>query len=490
MLDIYPYLVNTIERGISMKNKIINVRFSVLFGVLFLFGLLVANSLGAKAAEVNYVTDFVIKIGDSGEDDLIDENFNVLHPNLVNDDGEKVWIGYKTSSDAKNVITDIKLDNKFDAKLVKEESGNGIVAFYFLSADVNGISNFDKVMPITNDGSIVISDDSGEPVVFNSDNSKGYLCLIKEKMIRDYIGVVKVASGSSKKEAITKLFKKGCEFYVDKNFSHDSSGFVFLGYSRTNDVDKAIKDIIGIDEGTDIKLDGYEKIDDFSFKGKNFYTTTDEKYGNPFVYLEFLENDTDIDFTGEGIANLISAGSENRVGIPFMLNSEGYQKLEDSEEDYVITNVDCIDDTVTGIVYATQKEELDDKKSDKDELLQSLVKESKKDNKDNKDLINDIVNSAENGDIESSEDKKSEEVGDDQNVDGATDENSDGSIDTPSSEGAVGKNDESITDVDGNVGTALNEKGSKLPSTTETIILIFIIILIPVVTIVIKKKNT
>ena len=181
--------------------------------------LLAAFPVSAGAAEQKYISSIGTSTGENGETDLLGRGFNVFHPMFSGKNGEGLWIGYQTTSDTASAITQLQAET--DGSFTWKTGGDKapVLSLYFMSSTLNGESDFNNVMPIPNNGAVVMPGSDGNPAMFNTDSGQGYLAVIHKDVWKNYIADVASATADTKKNAVTQLYKNGCEYYYDKDRS-------------------------------------------------------------------------------------------------------------------------------------------------------------------------------------------------------------------------------------------------------------------------------
>ena len=501
------------ERKYEGKRRYLPV---LIFMFVFAAAALMVNFRYTAAAE-RYISDVTVVKGEDGEDSLIDKGYSVIHPYFLDGEKNQAWIGYKTTSTKTSAITDVSADGVSNIKGIKDGSKNPVMAIYYMSADVNDVSKFTEVMPLANNGAVPAKGSDGNIAVFETENGSGYICMIRTDVWESYIESVTFATGKTKKVAVKELCKKGCEYYIDANMS-DGDTYTLIGYTRTNDKSKAITDIIGLDSDK-AAPEGYEKIaagsSDLKVKKKTLYYTTDTKYGNPLVDIDFMEGFKKMELTGKQWTSLVIARGDNEITKPYILENAEYKAMAESEDAYLITKAMCNDDTDTGIIITCAKDGLKDKQKAKGALLSVEVKDDETDDSNTADAADDMehvqYDNAGEGAAPADSDAPADgdgnavkEGGDQADENGNTDKgdttdenNNDGTtVDDEQADNDNGSDDTGITDdgeqtkgeeTDG-TGTVISAGNGRMPGKVEMIILIATVVLIPVVTIFIKKK--
>ena len=464
---------------------------------------LMINFKNAYAAE-RYISDVTVVKGEDGEESLIDKGYSVIHPYFLDGEKNQAWIGYKTTPTGTSAITDISADGVSNIKGVKDGSKSPVMAIYYMSADVNDVSKFTEVMPLANNGAVPARGSDGNIAVFETENGSGYICMIRTDVWESYIESVTYASGKTKKVAVKELCKKGCEYYIDANMS-DGDTYTLIGYTRTSDKSKAITDIVGLDPDK-AAPEGYEKIaagsSDLKVKKKALYFTTDAKYGNPLVDIDFMEGFKKMELTGKQWSSLVIARGDNEITKPYILENAEYKAMAESEDAYLITKAMCNDDTDTGIILTCAKDGLKDKQKAKAKLPSVEVKEDE--DEDTPDATEDMERvqydnadeaaapaDSDNGAVENGGDEGTDENGNVEEGDTVDDNNDDGAAVDEGQADDAGITDDSEQadgeDTEG-TGTVISAGSGRIPGMVEMIILIAVVILIPVVTIFIKRK--
>ena len=415
--------------------------------------LIAAVPVSAGAAEQKYISSIGTSTGENGESDLLGKGFNVFHPMLSGKNGEGLWIGYQTTSDSASAITQLQAeaDGSFTWKTGGDKAP--VLSIYFMSSTMNGEPDFNNVMPIPNNGAVVMPDSNGEPAVFNTENGQGYLAVIHNDVWKNYISNVVSVAADTKKNAITQLYKNGCEYYIDKNLSGSDSSAAYIGYTKTNDASKAVTDIIAVQSDGNVP-EGYEAIGSDSLAGKTYYITRNAKVGNPIVDIEPLESENEVELSAKNVSMMIAANGDDHVTKPYILENAEYQKLAQSSGSFIMSDIKFIDGSVTGLSYVSSKDGLAEKKSEKNRLLGIKTAEEN--------------TPTETVDIEETTAQEETTV--------VTDKNED-------------ETDEAEAETVGEgAGTSYSDPGSDLPPWPAIVIPLIIVIAIPVATIIIRKR--
>ena len=141
-----------------------------------------------------------------------------------------------------------------------------------------------------------------------------------------YISEIVVGVGGSEADAKAQLIAAGCDYMLEKDFNNNvgaHSDYVYLGYKRTSDPNKAIRNIISVhdEDYTTFKKNGvtYNKIEGNLNSYTNIFAddiylfyTKDAKAGTPITSLG----------TSGSVANW-SHGEGNRYVVKTVLNQNG-----------------------------------------------------------------------------------------------------------------------------------------------------------------------
>lgn len=442
-------------RKMSLLQKVLGIGTAFAIGITCLAGV----PLNASAADNRYYSEMTIVAGDAGEQTLLDKSYSVFHPMLQNTSGDPYWIGYKTTSDKSAAISSLHSEANGSLSWNKNSKEPAVLSMYFMSAEQNDNSGFESVMPIPNNGAVVMPDANGNPAVLYTANGQGYLTLIKEDVWKNYIGSIAAATADSKKGAVTQLYKSGCEYYIDHNYSQDASKFTYLGYTRTSDVSQAIKDITALSGAAP---EGYEKAASAIIPNRDLYITRNEKYGNPILDLEPFESGQGTELSASKLAMMIAANGDGQMTKPYILQSDAYQRLMAEGGTYLMSDVICEDGTASGLSFVSSKENLSDKQRERYAQL-SL---------------------AEPGDNGSLTVQGTVEETTDSDADSDTIESDNGEAVTA----APTEAEEQTTYDNSAAGTAYADPGDAFPPLPAIIIPSVIAVLIPVVTLILRKR--
>ena len=429
----------------------------VLFSILFfsLFSMVIPEN--SYADEKMFISDITIENGTNGDDSLIKNGYSVIYPAFKDDKDKDFWIGFKKTSDRNEALTDIQVNSETSLEGIKNTGKSPIISLYFNSSNVEDSKKFEDVMPIPNNGSFPISSQNGIPTIYNTVNGKGYLCLIREEVWKNYISEIIVIKEKNKKEAINRLCQRGCEYYIDNDFSNDNSSSIIIGYSKTNDEKEAIKDIIGLSNTISIPS-GYNEVaeDSNTISGKKLLVTKDDKYGNPITDIDYIKNFSETKISSKQLTELVSNKGNNRITIPFILNNQNYSQMIQKKESFIISSIICDDDTDTGICLTTQEKGIKEKQKIKKEIIKESIKKPVEATK------NENTGSEKDEKIISGERAESESV----------------STEGVSTEGVSTEG----------VGTVITQNPFEFAKETSIVIPFVIAIIIPIITIIIKKK--
>lgn len=407
----------------------------------------------AAADEQTYISSIAASTGENGESDLLGKGYTAFHPMLSGKNGEGLWLGYQTSSDASSAITELQA--AADGSITWKTGGGKapVLSMYFMSASLNGESDFNNLMPIPNNGAVVMPGPDGEPSVFQTDSGQGYLAVIRSDVWKNYVANVVTVTADTKKNAITQLYQNGCEYYIDKNLSGSDSSAAYIGYTKTDDVSKAITDIIAI-QGEAAVPEGYEAAG--ALDGKSYYVTRNAKVGNPIVGLEPLESEGEVELSAKEVSVMTAAGGDDHVTKPYILANAAYQALAKGEGSFIMSDVRLQDGKATGVSFISAKGGLAEKTGEKNRLLG--IKTA---NADSDSLTK----------LGSTEETAAQEE--------------ETTVVTDKNENEEAAEDETVGD---GAGTAYSDAGSELPPWQTVVIPLIILIAIPVATIIIRKR--
>ena len=432
----------------------------------------------ASAAEVSYISDVTLARGDAGAPERFEKSgYTLLYPLFT---GE-TYVGYKTSSSVASAVTDIVAKG---GKLVGESGSDRgpVVGLYYLS---------DKdSMPLPNNGGLPVRDESGNPVVFDSGDSAGYLIYMPKDCFKPYIADVKVAKAGTKKAAVEGLLDQGCEYFVNENYSTDGGEFVMVGYRRTDEAGEAVTDIVGLRED-DAAPAGYEPVSEEPVENHILYITKDEALGNPIRDIEDFEEVEDTQISSKVLTDMRLSRSDT-MSKQYVMSGDEYTKACESETTYLMVGMDTSDGKDTGLALITEEEGFESKREAKRELLELGVGAEDEDEAVSGAAAELEEEQTQVADGEQKEDSTEEKTGE-------TDEEStkEGSnFDTPSEnteEETVSENgdatDGADTEAEGEEsmqGTVLNVLGGT-GATIFFIVLMGIAVVIPVGTLLIKR---
>ncbi len=255
--------------------------------------------------------------------------------------------------------------------------GSDPIAGTYFSSDKDSL-------PIPNNGGYPVLDKKGGVVSFTLGDDKGYLMYIGKNNWKPYVSGLKIVRAQSKKEAAESLIKKGCSYYIDKNYS-DGKDYLMIGYMRTEDEGEAITDIIGLGTSEDggnapltADVKGYEKASDEKIAGHVLYVSRDSSIGNPICDLDAFGEASDITVEPKVLANLRLSRSDVKAK-QYITDSDGYKSFIESDEEYIIKGVQTPGKTDIGISLASKKEGLKEKDKKKSVLLSTYFTASSSD---------------------------------------------------------------------------------------------------------------
>lgn len=430
-------------------------KISALCAGLLTAAVIASVPFSAGAAEQKYISSLMTSTGENGEGELLGKGFKAFHPMLSGKNGEGLWIGYQTTPDAASAITELQAEA--DGSFTWKKGGDKapVLSMYFISSSLSGESDFKNVMPIPNNGATVMPGSDGGPAVFNTDSGQGYLAVIRSDVWKSYISNVVSVTADTKKNAVTQLYKKGCEFYIDKNLSGSDSSAAYIGYTKTDDASRAVTDIIALQGGE--APEGYEATGSDALAGKTYYITRNAKVGNPIVDLEPLESENESELTAKEVSAMIAANGDDHVTKPYILENAQYQKLAQSKDKFIMSDIKLGDGPATGLSYVSAKDGLADKKKEKSRLTGSKA------------------------DTEGTEPVATtaavEEATAQEETAAVPEKNEDEEVETAESE-TVGEG----------AGTSYSDPGSELPPWPAVVIPLIIAVAIPVATVIIRKR--
>ena len=443
-----------------MRKKHLNKLSGLCVSLLTAAALIASVPVSAAAADQKYISSIGTATGENGESDLLGRGFTVFHPMLSGKNGEGLWLGYQTTADSSSAITELQAeaDGSFTWKTGGDKAP--VLSVYFISANLSGEQDFNKVMPIANNGASAMRGTDGEPAVFNTDSGKGYLAVVHKDVWKNYIANVVSVTSDTKKDAITQLYKNGCEYYIDKNLSGSDSSAAYIGYSKTNDASKAVTDIIAFQGESDVP-EGYEAAGREAIGGKTYYFTRNAKLGNPIVDLEPLESENETELGAKEISVMTSAGGDDHVTKPYILENAEYQKFAQSKDRFIMSDIKVNDGSATGLSAVSAKDGLTEKKKERNRLLDLKTIDGANENSDS---LTKLGSAAETAAAE-------------EETTVVTDKNEDEDEQKAENE-TVGSG----------TGTSYSDPGNSLPPWPAVVIPLIIVIAIPIATIIIRKR--
>ena len=288
-------------------------------------------------------------LASQGVHTVIDKNLNLA------DGTNATFLGYTKDAKVKDPITDMILyyAGNTDAEPNPKYTKNGIVYHLVSDANIFCEENYDKktckrvylyqttnpaagapIMDIKIDNTIIVDGwqtvrtQNGKALYDDMGEYSGSMWFIHMKRAGEepkYIGEIVVGWGSDAK-AKAMLLEAGCDYMLQKDFNNNvgaHSDYVYLGYKRTNDPNKAIRNIISVhdEDYTTFTKSGatYYKIEGNLNSYTNIFAddiylfyTKDEKGGTPITSLG----------TSGSVANW-SHGEGNRYVVKTVLNQNG-----------------------------------------------------------------------------------------------------------------------------------------------------------------------
>ena len=322
---------------IKSKKRIIPRIGAFFLALNMIFWMMPVGIMMSHAEAGIYITDITLMEGDLSSQNLEEAGYNVIEQSLNPSKGAEIHLGYQTGGEG-NAIRDILVSAnsggslKFDGHTYQKVSdislnkgAGGSNMYLYVTRDedagepIRGVSFFAKKTSsgfsddspiLASDGSEVVITDKNKVADFDEGvgGSELYLRMYKGNVYRPYVEKVVVVSAKSEEEAIKELAGKKCTFYVNYDIGDEET--VMLGFTRTDDEEKALKSLVGIggkvavdpsdaasgaaatvadaDGKINIKGVDYTPVDGGKVKGKKpytFYMTTDERAGEPIMDL-------------------------------------------------------------------------------------------------------------------------------------------------------------------------------------------------------------
>ncbi len=382
-----------------MRRKIF-VRAGAFFLILnMVFWMLPIGLLTARAEGGDYITEITLMEGDLSTLSLEESGYNVIEQPLNPASGSSnLYLGYRTGGEG-GAIRDLVVSSSgsgtieidghsyqkvSDVSLNTGAGGSG--SYLYASYDsetgdaLRGLSFFVKKSDAFSDDSPVLASDGSEVVTSDKDKvadfdegiggSELYLRMYKGNLYKPYVESVVVATAGSEEAAIEELAGKGCTYYINYDIGDENS--VFVGYTRTDDVQKALRALIAIGgdeeaiqkqiekaENPEEAGDGTEEEGDTTEAGAEEAETEDadedmiraganegeiELHGISYAPVEGGEVKSDIKYTfymttdervGEPIIDLVACGYD-----PGDFGLESLSKEEEAEETEEATETD------------------------------------------------------------------------------------------------------------------------------------------------------
>ncbi len=487
-----------------IKNRISKVVASLLMSVAIIAGMTQLINIKAQASEGNYISSILLKAGKDGNATLSKKGYNVLSPSLVDGNGKKIWLGYKTTDDAKKAIRgmvvanskgnvhasldgdrvlckpvkggSIMLDGDKEAFLHitrSEKAGAPIKAITLLNSNTNNEVKFSSVMAVSNNGAETVRNLSKQPVVLKNNNGQTFLSLIKSDIWKNYVSSIAVFKGKNKRTVVKKIAEAGYDFYVDHNYGTKSK-VKMMAIARTNDKNKAITDIIALSSKKNVA--NYNIASTTKIAGKYIFTTTNTKLGNPINNIDSVSGLSDIEISADEWAGVIVASGSNDIARPFITQNSRYISLTSSKTRYVLRNATCDDQTDLKISITTAKKNLNKKVIYKNKLLSKFFKPEvvASDNEESNKQGTANLARPDKADKPANNDSNVEEKNDSEEISQAVTENE--------------KTTEVVEDNKNGEGTIITYIDDEQPPIVQLIILLAIALMIPIVTMVIRKR--
>ena len=282
--------------------------------------LLPVGMVRVKAEGGSYITQITLEKGSLGTLTLEESGYQMIEQSLNPSGGEEIHLGFQTGGEG-DAIRDIlvsagggeslTVDGCYYQKVsdisLNSGAAGGVLRFLYVSRDekagepIRGISFFAKKTKdgfssegpvLASDGSEVVTTDKHKAANFDEGigGSELYLRMYKGNLYRPYVENVVVAEADSEEDAILELAGKRCTYFVNYDIGEDKS--VMVGYTRTDDEEKALRALVAIGgkevESLTIKDVPYTPVEGGRVKADktySFYMTTDERAGEPIVDL-------------------------------------------------------------------------------------------------------------------------------------------------------------------------------------------------------------
>ncbi len=325
--------------------------------------LLPVGMVRVKAEGGSYITQITLAEGSLATLTLEESGYQTVEQSLNPSGGAEVHLGFQTGGEG-DAIRDILVSASGSGSLtvdgcsyqkvsdisLNSGAAGGGQRFLYVSRDekagepIRGISFFAKKTKdgfssegpvLASDGSEVVTTDKHK--VANLDEgvsgSELYLRMYKGNLYRPYVENVVVAEADSEEDAILELAGKRCTYFVNYNIGEDKS--VMVGYTRTDDEEKALRALVAIggkeSETLTIKDVPYTPVDGGRVKADktySFYMTTDERAGEPIVDLIACGYDPD-EF---GLEDLNKESDENKEAEEEKESDTGDEAGEEPEQ--------------------------------------------------------------------------------------------------------------------------------------------------------------
>ncbi len=460
-----------------MKNKILSIILTIYLGVL-------SVSTGAVSALAsdggNYITDLQIMSGADAVQKLEEAGYTPIEQSLnpvnASDESSFVYLGYKMGSSSA-AITDIKVgtggrvnadginyDKVSDISLNQGAGGQSI--YLYISHDksagdqirgielqtvksADGFESGDKFFG--SDGSEIVRDEKGQIADLDEgiSDSKIYLKMYKGNIYRPYIDEVVAVKASSEEQAMEKIASYGCTYYLGYSIEGDGAD-VYLGYTRTDDEEKALRALIGIpgkDDEIDFKDTTYQKVTGDGNKaldGYSFYATKDETAGEPIMDLVaygYGPEDTDRELQEDDEKNTIDTEEEQE---------KTQEESDGNADEPVVSDDEAIDEEETSQENVQNEEstEVESKSELTDNSKNSAADEKMQIESDSKTSAEDAAKTETNEELQEDDADMTEDTTQDAAEDDKNTQEDTGAIDNESGDDEAVSDDESITQDD------------------------------------------
>ena len=237
------------------------------------FWMLPIGMLQSSAEAGVYITEIRLEQGDLSSESLEESGYSLIGQPLNPAGTTDLYLGYQTGGES-GAIRDLMVSSSGSGSIEVEgisyqkvsdislnEGAGGSALYLYASYDaqagepLRGLSFLVKKSPggfednsslLASDGSELVITDDGKPADFDEGigESEIYLRMYKGNLYRPYVDDVIVATAGSEEAAIAELVVKRCTYYVNYDIGDKKS--VFVGYTRTDDEEKALRALVAI----------------------------------------------------------------------------------------------------------------------------------------------------------------------------------------------------------------------------------------------------